>query len=1086
MDIHHFLAHPKVLKLQSTCFKIFAVLIVLIGVLYMGVRSLRGVVLSQIEKFTGAEVTASSVKLGLFGDAKIDDLVVQSKGSNKPDDIILTAQNVYAEFSKLSLLILRPRLNNVRISDFTFNAVYDMDSGVWNLSSISLPKAHDLRGIPSIQLERGILQYIKISEGLSRVAAASPLEFVFGADKKKGGYAFEISTAKWLGQKSKLTGLWRPGRVIVEGSISSKTQEELEGIGHISNLNVILDYYQDNSFSLSLLTDGLEFEHGILTGKQSLYDYSFLSKLNAFAYLNQVLYQYEPSGRMDIGVRVKGDFNNLRDSHIDGVAVCKDAEINNAKFPYRITNLNGRINFDENSFTLENMQGRHGDSVFAFSGFSKGFGGNQEYELRAQSDNLVFDDDVKGALKPKIRSVWGMFSPAGVGRVDYIIMRRNNGERDFSVVIEPLRAWGAYSGFPYPLRNVYGRIEFSRDRVQISDITATTSSSRISINGNVSGISTKPIYDVRIKAENIGIDRDLKDVLAAKQNYFFEKFDMSGFVDADIKVFTPDSGLAADYVVEVSVKDASLSYLASGLKIDDINAQLNIERDFFDVCDFSGLCNGGKVEANGHFAVSSDKSDINEFDYNVSVKGEKIEIDKSLINSLPLFAAGMVSALNPGGVIDIKAELNKLHSDSSSFIEIACLEDRIKSDKFPYALYDLCGVISIEAANENYEIELRDLQASCGSLAIDDKEGLVKIGGSIQGESGGGITDCRIFLSADNVIIDENLIAALPVPFNKFYESLGARGSLDLNINEIALIDANTSGRGMAFDAELKFTDAALDSVGIADANVQVLANGRYLFDGGIKDCAIVVKAEKFRIYGKIIEDFNADFRHLGSNWVGQSLIAQAYGGKVTGHIKFSPIGDDWGYSLDSSFEDIDLGRFLVDPNGDINRHATGIMDGTFSLGGRFSEKSRLGRCRLDIENLQAGERSPMAKLVQAMQLSKSEDYVFERMLVDGYINTNKVYLEQFDLSGESIAFYGSGVLDIATKNIDLGLTARGKRLAGSNPSLFQSLTEGLGRAVVRLDVTGDMFDPEITTKTMPVLTEGIKMLGTKEGEKGD
>src|SRR3989339_913540 len=184
-DIHYFLAHPRILKLQSVCFKIFIVLILLLIVLYVGTRSLRKVVLSEIEKFTDTKVTASSVKFSLFGTAKIDDLVVRAKGLDQPDNIILTAQNVRAKLSKLSLLTFRPRLDSLRISDFTFNAVYDMDWRIWNFASIKLisPKSHDFSEIPDIRLERGILQYSKIVNGVKRVAAGTPFEFISKPDK---------------------------------------------------------------------------------------------------------------------------------------------------------------------------------------------------------------------------------------------------------------------------------------------------------------------------------------------------------------------------------------------------------------------------------------------------------------------------------------------------------------------------------------------------------------------------------------------------------------------------------------------------------------------------------------------------------------------------------------------------------------------------------------------------------------------------------------------------------------------------------------------------------------------------------------
>jgi hypothetical protein len=43
----------------------------------------------------------------------------------------------------------------------------------------------------------------------------------------------------------------------------------------------------------------------------------------------------------------------------------------------------------------------------------------------------------------------------------------------------------------------------------------------------------------------------------------------------------------------------------------------------------------------------------------------------------------------------------------------------------------------------------------------------------------------------------------------------------------------------------------------------------------------------------------------------------------------------------------------------------------------------------------------------------------------------------------------------------------------------LQSLTEGLGGAVVRMEVTGQADDPHITTKTLPVIQDSLKIIGT-------
>jgi hypothetical protein len=61
---------------------------------------------------------------------------------------------------------------------------------------------------------------------------------------------------------------------------------------------------------------------------------------------------------------------------------------------------------------------------------------------------------------------------------------------------------------------------------------------------------------------------------------------------------------------------------------------------------------------------------------------------------------------------------------------------------------------------------------------------------------------------------------------------------------------------------------------------------------------------------------------------------------------------------------------------------------------------------------------------------------------------------------------------------VDLLLTARGKRLATDEPSIWQSLTESLGTAVVKMEVNGYLYNPEITTTTLSIIKKDFKLLG--------
>jgi hypothetical protein len=44
----------------------------------------------------------------------------------------------------------------------------------------------------------------------------------------------------------------------------------------------------------------------------------------------------------------------------------------------------------------------------------------------------------------------------------------------------------------------------------------------------------------------------------------------------------------------------------------------------------------------------------------------------------------------------------------------------------------------------------------------------------------------------------------------------------------------------------------------------------------------------------------------------------------------------------------------------------------------------------------------------------------------------------------------------------------------------LQSLTEGVGQALLRLEVTGNYCEPKVTTTALPVIGETLGILGTR------
>ena len=130
---------------------------------------------------------------------------------------------------------------------------------------------------------------------------------------------------------------------------------------------------------------------------------------------------------------------------------------------------------------------------------------------------------------------------------------------------------------------------------------------------------------------------------------------------------------------------------------------------------------------------------------------------------------------------------------------------------------------------------------------------------------------------------------------------------------------------------------------------------------------------------------------------------------------------------------------------------------------------------------MQVGKVSPLANLLAVLRLTEPSDYAFDRMLLESYLKRNKLLISRFDLSGKNLAFTGGGTINLPDGDVNLTLTARGKRVAAAQPSLLQSLTEGLGGAMVRMEVTGTTNHPNVETKTLPVIEDSLKILGTPQ-----
>ncbi len=1060
-------------------------------------RALCHIALGQIAELTNTKIKTESVNFNTDGSVLIKELVISPYKNRSYDDTILKAETVYARFSLSSLLLLRPRLKVIDVNDFVFSAQYDLDTGWWNLSALKIKPPKGTAGkMPRIHLKAGTLQYSKISNGQIKVAVSVPLNARFGFDDQtQDGYSFDITTATIASGygKSRLTGFWKPGIVTIAGGISSVDVPELEMAWIIDVLAAELKYDQENTFSLKLRIDDLQSKRSPELDKFALVGPAFLQRSSPFAALQRFFNRYQPYGRIDIDLEASGNLNRLSESTLAGKVYCKDVAFCYYKFPYTVEHLVGQIDFTKNSVALNNLNGKHGDVELFFNGWSRDFGPDWKYQIRITSDNLALNDDLYNALSIEQKESWSAFSPTGFAAIDYRLSRRSQTDKENKLTVEPRGAEAVYRHFPYPLKNLTGQLFFDRGNVIFSDVVSKLNECEITLNGEVVTASdNSSIYDVSIKVNNVPLDSTLEAALPERQKNLYRRIHPTGLADGWIKVSSPGSE-TANFIADLSFENASLKFNKFSSPVSDISANAVFTPDLITVKNFSGRYGDGLVSLTGRIWPEQ-KNQLSR--YRLSLDLERVRVNDDLFNLLPESLRKNVAKWKPQGKINLTADLNKegLTDLLDYRITVDCLGDSVIFPQFPYPLRDITGALLITKDG----ITLEDITAT-----LDDGVRLKAVQGTTFGEAStvklnGQIalsdhvfSSALLQLSASDIYLDERLGMALPQRVQPLYSRLSPTGRFDLDFEDIRVFLTDDKQKSVDFTGDIRFKNCGFKLSDVqTELDAVLQTKGLYKTGGGLSSCQAAIDGGTLRIQGKSLTNLKADIFYDPDlhSWSTEGLIADCYGGKSTGKFEFKsavgPAERASEYMLRLGFDNIDLKRFLSDTNvkeTPDDGFTSGVMNGSLSVNARLGDSSsRIGTCRFAISDMQVGHLSPLAKLLQVLKRTESEDFAFDQMFLDSYIRRNDLLVKKLDLSGRTVAFYGSGRIDLRTRGVDLVLIARGRRLATADPSVWQSLTEGLGRAVVRMDVTGDFYDPKVTTKTLPLIEETLQILGTK------
>jgi hypothetical protein len=1085
----------------------------------IGNKVLLPIARNQIAELTGTEVTIGSIEFKLNGFVRINSISVGPADKDVYNSAIFGARQMDMYFSIPSVLLFKPAVKRIVLDEMVANVFYDVDEKRWNLAALDFSgSSQQDRPLPVINTKSGILKISKIENQITRPLAVVGVNGVFAPIKGyQDSYSFYFGADDSLGfGGSELRGIWRAGTsgtILMSGKVLMNRSPVYHNTWDLNDIALSINYDEDNISVTSLkwkMADDFAVD---ISGKLSNYrtdpgfelDIFFenayctdVPTADSFVYSKALLEKcgpavsqffdlYNPKGFVDVTMNVKGRMNDLPGTVFDGTITCNDISVLYEKFQYRVDKMTGSIDISNSGAILNDLKCKHGEVDINISGFAKGSEPDIDCEIEITSPNMLIEDDLYRALDSKQKELWWIFTPSGSAKIKYSLKRSPSLPPEQNLTIDLVDVQAVYKHFPYPLKNLQGRVVIEPDRLTIEKISSRYQGKEISLEGTIADTDTdRPRYNMVITANNIPIDNTLKMAMPETQKEFYNNFDVDAIANVEVTVFPNEVGRRlVEYIAKVNIRGSSLVYEEFPLPLRDINLDAVLTADKIILNKVQGNCGTGKLVLSG--TVWPATAEKPEPGFCLTLDARQIELEENFIGALPKGPSAMLSQLQPAGKVNMLADINinSRRPDCPQYkIEVECLGDDFNFKEFPYPLENVTGTVIITDNN----IELKNIFASsAGPVAEGQVKSKISLNASLISD-GLSVESGSFTIHASDIQLDDKLARAFAEIDNNIYSGLNPKGALDIDI-ENAKFYTNTQGeKQLDFASRIAFKDCSIGSNGmLTNMNAVLETKTSYMLGHGFLDVNAEFTAESLSVKNKTVENVSAGIQYdpEQSVFASKQLTADFYNGKLFGDVQLKyPDKDGVQYMTQMVFDNVDVTKVLAGADTLIGSSddgpARGTANGSFSLAGIFDGSNRSkGRLNLEVSQMQLAKQSLLGKILATLQFTESTDYIFNGMTVDSYIKDDSVYFEEVYMYGKSLVMKGAGRLDLRENNVNLDFVSYAGQ-KNVEPTLLDSLARGLGQAMVTVKVHGNIENPEIETTPLPLLKSPIDLLGNK------
>lgn len=405
-----------------------------------------------------------------------------------------------------------------------------------------------------------------------------------------------------------------------------------------------------------------------------------------------------------------------------------------------------------------------------------------DIQLSVARRDLTLGPDLRARFSGDVQAVWDEILPSGAIDVDVNLRVSREGVA-YRLAVDCKGIDLRFREFPYPIREVFGRIEVDNDSIVMRELRGSAGAAVIRVDGQVRRYTTeRPEIHARLEAAGLAFDAALKRALQERYLKYWEAFRPAGRANIRCNLDRGASDPDLSVTASVELLDAELTYIGvyneeegrpTGFPytVEKIHGRIDAApgKTSFDL---TGAIGGATFGIKGTAIGPGAYPEIR-----VNVAGRRVPLDDKLRQALDPPAREAWDRFHPAGVANVDALVvqpagprQKTRTD----VQVEFLDGAFTFDDFPYPLEKLTGHLSIQGSL----VEASGMVGRHGPAEV-------RIDARVEGPGKDAARLIRI--DAKDVLLDSSFKHAIGVAkpaIAELWDQLAASGTADFHYEE--------------------------------------------------------------------------------------------------------------------------------------------------------------------------------------------------------------------------------------------------------------------------------------------------------------